>query len=275
MKLLFYSSSAPKWWPYRVITNGLNVYDSTVSVIIDNGAWSYANTCLRRGNNIEYCYANTLPKPESWARRLLVIIRRLEAMYKDLEILVTLPDTPLCPRLSVKYSLEASRILRGYDLVVVVHFDAKTSLGEVLAELLRAEPKVVAIPLKFYGTRPGKNRRVPDYARQVMLAEAVYNVLKSQGFHGKIHGLGPALKPKHIARLTAYLDSIDTTSWTRPNTTVLYRLLGKRYSAKNERQRELFFAVALWRLRDVVYIPLSVLVRIEGILREHGVKVKA
>ena len=109
----------------------------------------------------------------------------------------------------------------------------------------------LAAPLKLncsrYSVRAG--RRVIRLECQLAVAEQVCKVAKSNGM--RCHGLGAALKPSHVTRLAKLgMDSIDSTSWTRPVNTETARTKG--WSAKNAREREEYFKKLLEKLSTII-----------------------
>lgn len=232
----FYSSGAPRWWPYHVVVPH-RAY-SAPRVILDNGMWAYWKEGRR-------------PPVDVWLARIARVASSLESE----EVIVILPDWLGDPRFTLEAAREpiARRLCRDYKCMAVAHsFDGLMGYYVSARELVALDyMEAVAAPLKL----PCKNgRRIPAEDCQARIVSQVVAAAREHGLHC-VHGLGVLLKPRHVKRLVGMgLSSFDSSSWTRPNSSVLRRLYP--FSAKNNSQKEFFFKVALMRLLEA-WVPLE------------------
>lgn len=233
----FYSSGAPRWWPFHVVVPH-RVYNASF-VILDNGMWSFWKQQQR-------------PPVDLWLAKIARIALRIEAR----EIIIILPDWLGDPRFTISASKHpvARRLCRDYRCMSVAHTH-NGLMGFYYSALELASldhVSCIAAPLKL-PCRRGR-RRLPSQSCQASIAGQVLRASREQGLKC-VHGLGALLRPSHLLDLYKLgLASFDSTSWTRPNATVLRRF--HPYSAKNQRQKDLFFSIVVKRLLEVG-VPLE------------------
>ena len=250
----FYAANAPSWWPYQLVSlaNGRLPparEPGFYHVLIDNGMFAYLKAGAR-------------PDLDKWYHRLMLFIRDVERLRKPAEVWVILPDW--LGDFEFTYGAArhplARRICRDYPCLVVAHAEPRHMLPEVggyayAASIYASLDHVagLAAPLKLncsrYSARAG--RRIVRLECQAAIVQQVCGTARR--YNLKCHGLGAVLKPEHVARLARLgMDSFDSSSWTRPNTTVLEKLglIPRRWSAKNTTEKDLFFTIVLQRLRE-------------------------
>ena len=236
MVVRFYSSGAPRWWPFQVITPGRSSRGS--HILLDNGMWSYWKQQRR-------------PPTDVWLARLARVASSLEAE----EVIVILPDWLGDPRFTLEAARDpvARRLCRNYQCMVVAHsYNGIEGFYAAARELASLDHVVaLAAPLKL----PCRNgKRVPSRECQARIVAQVVRAAREYGLQW-VHGLGVLLRPSHVRRLVDLgLSSFDSASWTRPNSTVLRRY--HPYSAKSNVQKDLFFRVVLGRLLEAG-VPLE------------------
>jgi len=240
----FYASGAPSWWRFQLVSLGnkrlppkrYNYY----SILVDNGMFRY------------YSKLGERPPLHRWFAELRRFIHDVERLRRPREIIVVLPDWlydyPFT--YTAARSEHARELCTNYRCVVVVH----PGLGGIIGRYIDYAEKYAAIdwvwglaaPLKLNCSRLANGRRVIKLHCQAAIAEQVCGVAKRYNLH--CHGLGIALKPGHVKRLVELgLTSFDSSSWTRPNNSVVARTA---WSAKTKTEKERFFHLVLARLRE-------------------------
>ena len=265
MSVRFYTSAGPSWWPFQVVSLGNGRLPprgepSSYYFLVDNGMFRF----YREGRR---------PDPDAWLDRLAVFVRRVERLRRPAGLMVVLPDWLGDPRftLGVAGSRRARGLCRDYSCVGVAH--AWGSLGgyrSVARELASLEwISVVAAPLKLpcgrFSRRAGRLYVRPEC--QARIVREVYEGAREYGV--PVHGLGLLLRPSHVAAVSGFISSFDSSSWTRP-INGLGRSAG--WSAKNKREKEEYFAMALMKLLSAG-VPLEVpeLISHGGFLEAVGV----
>ncbi len=242
----FYATGAPEWWPFQLVSLGNKVLPPTrrdyYYVLVDNGMFAYHKQ-------------GTRPDLDVWYARLLLFVRDLERLRSPREIMVVLPDWLHDPDFVLKAATHprAKSLCKGYRCMAVAHASPLFIKGyDAIASELASIDHVSAIaaPLKLncsrYSSRAG--RRIIRPECQAAIVEQVCSVARQHNLH--CHGLGILLRPAHVARLVRKgLDSFDSTSWTRPNASVIAKTIG-RWSAKNKTEKEVFFTLVLTRLHE-------------------------
>lgn len=245
----FYAQGAPRWWPFQLVSLGNKRLPPKrygfYSILVDNGMFRY----YKEG---------TRPSLDSWFRRLAVFageVRRL----RPSELIIILPDWLNDAEFTVRAarSVQARRLCEQHVCCAVAHAGRGLNAYARTAEELVSIDYIqcIAAPLKLncsrYSAKAG--RRLIRLECQAAVAGAICGVAKRHDL--KCHGLGIALKPEHVRRLVGLgLDSFDSTSWTRPNKTVIARYLGVErlergeISAKTIGEKELFFLLKLAQL---------------------------
>ena len=235
----FYTTGAPEWWPYQLVSLSHSIVPRKgYRVLHDNNAFNFYSK-------------GEWPSIDRWVYMLSRSVYRYAGVVD--EVLVVLPDKPMDPRTTLEWSYRAYGRLcsenakkHGIRCVAVAHFDPNRpslSVRETVKHILDAMPDVdvVAAPLKLYCSRRGRNRSVVDPLCQLGIAARVYDAVSSRK---PVHGLGATLKREPLKRLLQFLQSFDSTGWTRVYTPKL-KQLGFDLSAKNSSAREIYFAVAV------------------------------
>ena len=261
MPIRFYAAQAPSWWPYQLVSLAnrrlpLVAPPGHYRFLVDNGFWGFYKDGGR-------------PSLDKWYHRLLVFARDIERLRRPEEITIILPDWLGDFDFTIgaaQHSL-ARRLCRDYRCLVVVHTSPRFLWAPggpygYVADLYASIEHVhgLAAPLKLpclrYDRR-GRRRIVDRKGRecQLNIIRQVCRVAKEYSL--SCHGLGLVLDPVHVKRsIDAGLDSFDSTSWTRPNKTVVRRYLGEdrvtrgEISAKTLSEKEVFFLVKLRQLLD-------------------------
>ena len=246
-KARFYASTAPEWWPYQLVSLGNRRLPARrygfYHFLVDNGMFSW----WKRGGPLGR------PELDKWYAALLRFVYDLERLRKPREIIVVLPDWLY----DFPFTYEAAnhpmakRLCRDYTCAVVVHPGIAMGVGdyELYAEKYASidHVSILAAPLKLPCSRAVNGRRVVKLHCQAAIVGQVCNVAKRYGL--KCHGLGVALRPRHVKRLVGLgLDSFDSSSWTRPVNKPKAATAG--WSAKNKQEREQYFKLALQRLAE-------------------------
>ena len=217
-------------------------------MMVDNGMFRYYKAGQR-------------PDLWKWYQQLLRFLRDIDRLRKPVEVAVILPDWLNDPVFTLKAaSHSAARVVcKDYDCYIVVHSSPslaqwipgqETYYGGYARAALEAAASVaeivgLAAPLKLNCSRMSNGRRIIKLHCQRAIVEQVCSVARRLGL--KCHGLGVGLKPSHVKRLTELgLTSFDSSSWTRPNNSVLYKMAP--WSAKNSREKDLFFRIVLERM---------------------------
>ena len=232
----FYSSGAPRWWPYHVVTPNRSY--SARHVILDNGMWSFWKKQWR-------------PPVDVWIARLW----RVAHYLKSEEVIVVLPDWLGDPRFTLEAARDpiAARLCRDYKCMAVAHsYNGMEGFYRSTIDLASIDYlSCIAAPLKL----PCKgNRRVPSTKCQTRITGQIARAARASGLRC-IHGLGVLLRPSHVRALVNLgLSSFDSTSWTRPNSTTLKK--SYPYSAKNTSLKDLFFRITVKRLLEAG-VPLE------------------
>jgi len=205
-------------------------------VLVDNGMFGF----FKRGFR---------PDPERWLQwlaRFAVYVGRLRG---PADVAVVLPDWLHDPGFTVAAARHplARRLCRDYTCLAVAHagpgLGSHARTAEELASLDHVD--ALAAPLKINCSRrsPRGLRRIVDTGCQRAIVEQVCGVAKKYGLH--CHGLGVVLRPEHVARLAALgLTSFDSTSWTRPNPSVV----GGASAGGEGSVKDVLFGLALARL---------------------------
>ncbi|BEP17053.1 hypothetical protein PYJP_04050 [Pyrofollis japonicus] len=242
MPVRFYAQGAPSWWKYQLVSlanqrlpsRKLYFYD----FLVDNGMFNF----YKRGER---------PLLDRWLEHLKRFVLEIDIRYKPENITIILPDWLHDPAFTLKAATHfLSRMLcKDYECLLVVH--SSPSFGGYSRAALEAASipwaTGLAAPLKLNCSRTAKNRRVIKLHCQQAIVEQVCSIASRHGL--SCHGLGVALKPDHIKRLVGLgLTSFDSSSWTRPNSSIIEKMLGGRWSAKNSREKDLFMKVVLQRL---------------------------
>ena len=255
----FYAQGAPRWWPFQLVSLANQRLPPKrygfYSILVDNGMWAFGKDGGR-------------PDLDKWYHRLLVFVRDVERLRRPEEIVVVLPDWLG----DFDFTLEAarhplaSRLCRDYHCLVVVHTSSRFlwapeggSYGYA-ASIYASLDYVhgLAAPLKLpclkYDSRA--RRRIVDrrgLGCQLNIILQVCSVARK--YSTSCHGLGLVLDPIHVRKaVEAGLGSFDSTSWTRPNQSVVKRYLGSErirrgeVSAKTMGEKELFFLLKLAQL---------------------------
>jgi hypothetical protein len=257
MRLRFYAQGAPSWWPYQLVSLANRRLPPKrmwfYEFLVDNGMFAYWKTGQR-------------PDVGAWLEKLARLVHEIDKRYKPVDITVILPDWLGDPSFTLKAAgHRLSKLLcRDYDCLVVAH-SSPTLLrwipdgGEYYGGYARSALEAAAIPwvvglaapLKLPCSRAARGRRVIKPECQAEITRQVCSVARRHGL--ACHGLGVLLRPDHIKRLVDYgLTSFDSSSWTRPNSSEVERVLGGRWSAKNSREKDLFMKVVLQRLSQAI-----------------------
>ena len=248
----FYASAAPDWWPFQLVSLANRRLPPRryyfYSILVDNGMFSY------------YKLGERPPDLDKWYLMLLKFINDIERLRRPVEIAVILPDFLNNPTFTLKAARHhvAREICNNYDCFIVVHSEptlvqwmnreyyggyAKSAVEAVSV----AEAVGLAAPLKLNCSRIANGHRVIRLHCQKAIVEQVCGIARRIGI--RCHGLGVALKPQHVKKLLELgLTSFDSSSWTRPNNSIVAKTA--RWSAKTKAEKELFFKTVLMRLRD-------------------------
>ncbi len=208
-----------------------------------------------------------------WYARLVSFLWRVQRLAE--EIWVVLPDwlgdfdfTYNAARHSL-----ARRLCRDYHCLVVAHTSPRFLWAEggpyaYVADLYASIDHIhgLAAPLKLpclrYDSR-GRRRIVDKRGLecQLNILRQVCSAAKSKGL--RCHGLGLVLEPGHVRKSVELgLDSFDSTAWTRPNKSIVKRLLGVErldkgeVSARSIDEKSLFLAIKLRQLLEAG-VPLE------------------
>jgi len=241
--ILFYSSNAPEWWPYQVVSlsssrrslKRRNYY----YIIVDNGMFTF----LQQGYR---------PKIDTWINSLRRLVYDIERKLRPVELYIILPDWFKDPEFTLMVAESYSnKLCKDYKCMAVSHYNYHLDMSKVIHRLLEVDYiSKIAVPCKLYCSRRISSRRIIRYECQKALVEIAYSVI---GKKEKIHALGLGLKKDLIAGLKEKIDSFDTTSWTRP-----IKSRPVRYSAKTASEREEYFIETLKHLSDHILIPSSI-----------------
>ena len=253
MRVRFYTSTGPGWWPFQVVSlsNGrlppAGAPHGFYHVIVDNGMFAWWVRGVR-------------PELSVWARRLAVFVRDVVRLRSPGSVVVVVPDWLGDPAFSLRAARDpvVRRLCRDFECMAVAHGDPGVDgYYRVAVELASVDHvSVVGAPLKL-PCRPGPGRR-PRVSCQVRVASRVCAGAREHGV--PCHGLGLLLVPRHVAGLAGVLASFDSSSWTRPHTTRLRKCCP--FSAKNKELRERFFAETIRRLLEAG-VPLELPERLE------------
>ncbi len=218
-------------------------------LLVDNGMFRFYNSTGRR------------PELGYWFAELKRFLWDLERLRRPREIIVVLPDWlydyPFT--YGAARSVYARELCSIYKCLVVAH----PGLGGILAGYADYAEKYASIdwvwglaaPLKINCSRfsAKAKRRIINLGCQQAITEQVCGVARKHGMH--CHGLGVALKPRHVKRLVELgLGSFDSSSWTRPINKPAAKTAG--WSAKTRIEREQYFMLAVQRLAGAG-IPLE------------------
>ncbi len=224
--------------------------------LVDNGFWAFTKNGGR-------------PGLDKWFHKLLVFARDIERLRKPKEIIIILPDW--LGDFDFTYSAAqhplAKRLCRDYRCLVVVHTSARFLWAPggpygYVASIYASIEHVhgLAAPLKLpclrYDSR-GRRRIVDKRGRECQLHIIKQVCRVARDYSLSCHGLGLVLDPVHVKRsIEAGLDSFDSTSWTRPNKSVIARYLGAErlekgmVSARTMNEKDLFLWIKLRQLLD-------------------------
>lgn len=242
----FYATGAPDWWPFQLVSLANKAMPPSrrgyYTVLVDNGMFGF----YKQGSR---------PDLDLWYGKLLLFVKDLERLRAPREIVVILPDWLHDPDFILRSARHprARTLCKDYKCMAVAHASPLLMTGyDAIARELAAIDHVSAIaaPLKLNCSRYSAKgqRRIIKPECQAAIVEQVCSIARQHGL--QCHGLGILLRPSHVARLVKLgLDSFDSTSWTRPNTSVIAKTIG-RWSAKNKTEKEVFFALVLSRLRE-------------------------
>lgn len=249
-----YASGAPDWWPYQLVSMaGQRVprlrRPGFYRLLVDNGMFSF------------YAGGRRPPLGE-WLARLSWFASRVEARLRPAEVVVVLPDWLGDPGFTLEAlgHPSAQRVCGRWRCIAVAHADPGAGLGAYAWTVERIAAVASARGLRLYGVAaplklpcsrysPRARRRIPNPACQLSLAEQVCRTAAKHGLY--CHGLGAMLSPGHLRRLAAAgVDSVDSTSWTRPVNKAAARIA--RRSAGSREEREQFFRALLEHLGDAV-----------------------
>jgi len=251
LKLYFYSSNAPNWWPYQVLSLSNNNISLTereyYHVIIDNGMFNYVSK-------------NQRPDTRLWIWKLKAFTDIVYRRLKPRSITVITPDWIRSPEFTLEAARIASNVIcKDYECMLVAHYNYDYTMDKVISEAFTIDNiRKIAVPCKLYCSVKKRHRRVVNYPCQKILCSIAYSVVKERKL---LHALGLGLKLDVVKSISKYVQSFDSTSWTRPVKTIE----GKRYSAKTAREREQYFILALNHLKDYIYIPSEIIDKVKGI----------
>lgn len=246
----FYAQGAPSWWPFQLVSLGNKVLPRPARprfyhVLVDNGMFKY------------YAKEGRRPRLEDWLAELTRFVHEVKRKLMPVSVTVILPDWLWDPGFTVEAAMHPLALKlcggEGITCAAVAHSRPGEPMGYArTARELAGIPwiKVIAAPMKLNCSRlsPRAGRRIILEHCQLAIAEQVCTEARKRS--RLCHGLGVKLSPSHVRRLQGILDSFDTTSWTRPNASVVSKLIGSRWSAKTVAEKEAFFAVAVLRLLE-------------------------
>ncbi len=249
MGVRFYASAAPDWWRFQLVSlanQRLPVKRPRFyALMVDNGMFAYAKEGRR-------------PPLDRWFRDLLAFLHDVRRRLAPLETVVILPDWVWDPGFVLEAARHpmARRICTELDGVrcAAVAWAARdgTMRGYArTAEELAAIDwvSVVAAPLKIYCSRfsPRAGRRIILAHCQLAITEQVCGTARAHGL--PCHALAVKLSPQHVKRVVELgASSFDTSSWTRPNNSVIAKTMP--WSAKTKTEKEAFFSLVVKRLEE-------------------------
>lgn len=238
--MILYASTAPGWWPYQLVSLANRRLPPRQKpgfyhILVDNGMFGF----YKRGER---------PALDRWYAMLLRFVHDVRRLRQPAEIVVVLPDWLNDPGFTVEAARHpaARRLCRDYRCAAVAHGSPTGGWRSyaATAEDLAALDHVawIAAPLKLNCSRLVSGRRVIRHECQLAVAEQACTAAKNHGLW--CHGLGAGLRARHVERLARLgMDSIDTSSWTRPVNSAVART--GRWSAKTSREREEYFRAVL------------------------------